>query len=117
MLWKQFYIALATLLLGSSRASAEDAPDFNNQIAPLFVKYCTSCHNGTDREGKLVLESYATLLEGGKRGGEIVPGNVAQSRLVRVLTGDNELLMPPKDNDKPKPEEIALIKRWVEAGA
>jgi WD40 repeat protein len=104
-------------VLSLAPAFADDAPEFNKQIAPLFVRYCTSCHNGTDREGKLVLESYATLLEGGKRGGEIVPGNVAQSRLVRVLTGEAEPSMPPKDNDKPKPEEIALIKRWVKAGA
>ncbi|HEV3416497.1 MAG TPA: c-type cytochrome domain-containing protein, partial [Pirellulales bacterium] len=110
-------IILTAALALSARLYAGDAPDFNNQIAPLFAKYCTSCHNGTDREGKLVLESYASLLEGGKRGGEIVPGNLAQSRLVRVLTGETEPSMPPKDNDKPKPEEIALIKRWVEAGA
>lgn len=25
--------------------------------------------------------------------------------------------MPPKDNEKPKPEEIALIKAWIDAGA
>ena len=110
-------IALATISPTSSPFAADDAPDFNRQIAPLFAKYCTSCHNGTDREGKLVLESYAALLEGGKRGGEIVPGNLAQSRLLRVLSGEGELAMPPEDNEKPKPEEIALITRWVEAGA
>ncbi|HEY2148620.1 MAG TPA: c-type cytochrome domain-containing protein, partial [Pirellulales bacterium] len=109
-----FVIALAAT---SRSFAADDAPDFNRQIGPLFTKYCTSCHNGTDREGKLVLETYAGLLEGGKRGAEIVPGNVAQSRLVRVLSGDGDLAMPPKDNDKPKPEEIALITRWVESGA
>ena len=64
-----------------------------------------------------MLESYAALLEGGKRGAEVVPGHAEQSRLVRVLSGEGELAMPPKDNEKPKPEEIALISRWVEAGA
>src|SRR5260221_5337375 len=110
-------VTCAIMLLTTSRVWADDSPDFNRQIAPLFVKYCTSCHNANDREGKLVLESYGALLEGGKRGAEVVPGHAGQSRLVRVLSGEGELAMPPKDNEKPKAEEIALITRWVEAGA
>ena len=84
-------VACATMMFVGTRALAADAPDFNRQIAPLFVKYCTSCHNAADREGKLVLESYAALLDGGKRGAEVVPGHPEQSRLVRVLSGDGEL--------------------------
>ena len=41
-------------LIFIARAKADDVPDYNGQIAPLFAKYCTSCHNGTDCEGKLV---------------------------------------------------------------
>ena len=39
-------------------------PDFNTKVLPLFTKYCTGCHNSTDHEGKLVLESYADLSSG-----------------------------------------------------
>jgi WD40 repeat protein len=117
MLLPSLTIAIALTALPTARVRAHEPPDFNGQIAPLFVKYCTSCHNATDREGKLVLENYAALLEGGKRGAEVVPGHAEQSRLVRVLSGEGDLAMPPKDNEKPKPEEIALIRRWVETGA
>lgn len=116
-------IALAAALsLVSARAIAADAPspspiDFNKQILPLFTKYCTGCHNATDREGKLVLESYADLLHGGKRGAEIVAGHSEQSRLVRVLNGQTEPSMPPPDNARPKPADIQLLAAWIDTGA
>ncbi len=93
------------------------APDFNAKVLPVFTKYCTGCHNSTDRDGKLVLETYADLLKGGKRGAEVVPGQSAQSRLVRVLSGQAVPAMPPKDNDRPKADEIALLAAWIDAGA
>ena len=98
-------------------ASPAASPDFNAKILPLFTRYCTDCHNSADRDGKLVLETYADLLKGGKRGAEIVPGQSAQSRLVRVLTGQAEPSMPPKDNDRPKPDEIALLAAWIDTSA
>ncbi len=86
-------------------------------MLPLFTKYCTGCHNSTDHEGKLVLESYADLSRGGKRGAEVIAGHPEQSRLLRVLNGQTEPSMPPKDNEKPKPADIALLAAWIDAGA
>ncbi len=106
------------LVAAASTAVAADAPpDFNTKVLPLFNRYCTSCHNADDHDGKLVLESYADLLKGGKRGAEVVAGHSEQSRLVRVLSGETNLVMPPKDNEKPKPDEVAMLKAWIDAGA
>src|SRR5262245_60348514 len=92
-------------LLGSLRA-AENSPDFVKDVAPIFTKYCTGCHSDSDREGKLSLESYGSLLKGGAKGSVITPGQAELSRLVRVLTGQAGPKMPPKDEEQPKPEEI-----------
>ena len=112
-------LALLAIIVSNTAAMANDAtsPDFNAKILPVFTKYCTGCHNAKDREGKLVLETYADLLRGGKRGAEFVANHPENSRLLRVLTGDTQPSMPPKDNDAPKPEEIALLRAWIEAGA
>jgi WD40 repeat protein len=101
----------------SRAAETAKALDYNEHVAPIFKKYCAGCHNGTDKEGKLTLESYAGLLAGGEHGAEIVPGKSDQSRLVQVLTGKAEPAMPPEDNDKPSAAEIALIAGWIDAGA
>jgi WD40 repeat protein len=113
-----FFASLAIIVF-STAAKADDAapPDFNAKILPVFTRYCTGCHNAKDREGKLILESYADLLRGGKRGAEFVANHPENSRLLRVLTGDTQPSMPPKDNDPPKPEEVALLRAWIEAGA
>jgi WD40 repeat protein len=37
--------------------------------------------------------------------------------LVRVLVGEIEPTMPPEDNERPTPEEIAVLRAWIDAGA
>src|SRR5437660_2045316 len=104
-------------LLGGVAIAEPKTPDYATQIAPLFRKYCAGCHNAKDAEGGLVLESYDTLLKGGKRGAAMVAKNAERSRLIAVLTGKVQPSMPPEGNEPPKAEEIALIKAWIEAGA
>ena len=99
------------------QCSAAEPPDYTTQIHPLFTKYCTGCHSDEEKEGKLSLESYGSLLKGGSKGSAINPGNADLSRMILVLTGKAEPAMPPKDNEKPKPEEIALLKAWIDGGA
>src|SRR6266481_6286687 len=76
--------------------SAADGPDFSKDVAPILTKYCTGCHNDTDREGKLSLQSYQALLKGGAKGGVITPEQPELSRLIRVLTGAAKPQMPPE---------------------
>ncbi len=109
--------ALALTLSNATPGQCADAPDFTKHIAPLFTKYCTGCHNDIDREGKLSLESYASLLKGGQKGAVVTPSNGDLSRMVLVLTGKAEPKMPPEGEEEPKAEEIALIKAWIDAGA
>lgn len=105
------------LLVATGRALAADSPDFRKQVQPILTKYCTGCHNDDDREGKLSLASYASLLQGGEKGAAITPGHSDLSRLVRVITGQAEPKMPPEGNEAPKGDEIALLKSWIDAGA
>ena len=92
-------------------------PDYVREVAPLLKKYCAGCHNADDREGKLSLETYAELQRGGATGPAVLPGNAESSRLMRLLTGAAEPVMPPKDNPRPTAAEIAIVQRWIAAGA
>src|SRR5688572_4630609 len=90
-------------------AAAEDSapPDYNTHVLPIFVKYCTGCHNAQEAEGKLILESYEKLLAGGSRGAAILPGRSEQSRLLMLIEGRAKPVMPPEGNESPKAAEIA----------
>src|SRR4051812_22613674 len=109
------FSSLSTSVVRPNQPAA--TPDFNRDVAPLFKKYCESCHNPTDREGKLVLADHAAVLQGGEHGPAVVPGKADESRLIQALTGKAEPAMPPDGSDKPEPKEIATIVAWINAGA
>jgi WD40 repeat protein len=90
---------------------------YSRQVRPFFEKYCVECHAGQDPDGGLSLESYKGLLAGGDHGKVLVPGKPDQSRLIRMVEGKTNPRMPPKKATQPKPEDIALLRAWVAAGA
>ena len=97
--------------------AADTTPDYATHIAPIFRKYCVGCHNATDKEGKLNLQTYAGLLKGGENGKVLVPKDLKKSRLVGVIDGTAKPVMPPEGSKGPTKAEIALLKAWVKAGA
>ncbi len=110
-------LAILATAVPAVAADAGSAPDYATRVAPIFKQYCAGCHNDEDREGKFSLESYAALQRGTAHGPALLPGDAKASRIVRVLTGAAKPLMPPKDEPRPGPDEIALIEAWIESGA
>ncbi|MBP88042.1 MAG: hypothetical protein CMJ64_15180 [Planctomycetaceae bacterium] len=99
-----------------SAESPEQAVRFDRDIRPILSDKCFHCHGPGegDREAHLRLD-----LEGPAKESVIVPGKADESELVqRVLSTDPDQMMPPPVAKKPlKPEEIELLKQWVEQGA
>ena len=95
--------------------------DFEKEILPIFRRNCLACHSATEAESDLVLESPQTILKGGSEGPSVVAGKSAESLLLMLAAMQKEPHMPPPDNDvKAKaltPEELGLIKLWIDQGA
>ena len=68
-------------------------------------------------EGKLSLVSFAKLQKGGEKGAVVVPNRADASLMIRMLTGEVEPAMPPKDEPQPTDAEINLLRAWIDAGA
>jgi hypothetical protein len=98
-------------------AAESRVPDFTKDVAPVFAKYCSGCHNDTDLEGELSLTSFAKLQKGGEKGAVIVPGRTDASLLIRMLTKEVEPSMPPPDSPQPTDADINVLRAWVDAGA
>lgn len=107
----------SALLFSLLPSLALAAPDFHTDVAPLLRDYCAGCHNATDREGDLSVETFADLMRGGESGASIVPGKSAESFLVRTVTKEEKPSMPPKKEPQPTEKEITILKAWVDAGA
>jgi WD40 repeat protein len=90
---------------------------YDKDIEPILVNKCAFCHSGNVKESKLDLSSYESLVKGGKRGKSIVPGNSAASLLVKLSAKANRPFMPPRSEEALSPEELALIKLWIDQGA
>lgn len=90
-------------------------PDFASEVAPILEQRCVQCHGETQQVSDLRLDSRESILEGGKRGPAVEPGNSARSLLYQHVTGQVEPRMP--FGSTLAPEEIATLKRWIDSGA
>lgn len=93
-------------------------PSFSADIAPLLDRHCVACH-GPDRvRGGYRLDTFAALAQPGKSGAAaLVPGQPARSDLYARLVHEDPEERMPHDAPPLAAEEIALIRRWITAGA
>jgi len=116
-------LSAAFLTLGSQVAWAtEGRVRYDRDIRPILSENCFACHGPDEHERKAKLR--LDVKEGGMYADRegviaILPGKPDESELLsRLLTGDKDEVMPPPETEKKlNPEEIALIKRWIEQGA
>ena len=116
--------ALASSLIVFVAAPSSGAGKTNDYtaVATLIAEHCLDCHAAQEPEGRLVMETFESLMKGGESGAALVPGKSADSLLVKMIEGSIEKdgkkrIMPPGKRKKLQPEEIATIKSWIDAGA
>lgn len=94
-----------------------DAVLYEKEIEPILVKKCQVCHSGGVKESRLDLGTYEAMMRGGRRGPNVMPGKSADSLLVKLSGKTMGPKMPPKDHEPLTPQELALIKLWIDQGA
>ncbi len=88
--------------------------DFEKDILPLFRENCTDCHGPSKQKAGMRLDRKSSAMKAFAR--RVVPGSSANSMVYHRLIGDEYgPQMPPKA--ALHPEEIALIKAWIDQGA
>ncbi|MEW6305157.1 MAG: PSD1 and planctomycete cytochrome C domain-containing protein [Verrucomicrobiota bacterium] len=92
---------------------------FEKKIRPVLATKCYSCHSATEKiKGGLSLDNKQGVLTGGDSGPSIVPGKPDKSILIEAISRKNDdLKMPPKDEDALTSEQINDFKQWVQMGA
>jgi hypothetical protein len=103
---------LVLLFAGQARG---DDPAFRERIVPILERHCVGCHSDANPKGKLSLSTSAMLKRGGAGGPAIEPGKPDESLLIEKITGNKPEM--PKSGKPLSAEEIAQIRRWIEAGA
>lgn len=91
--------------------------DFVKDVEPLFVANCYSCHGPEKQKNGLRLDNKDDALRGGDNGAVIVPGNSAASRLIQLIAGVEKDLIMPQKGERLTPEQIGLLRAWIDQGA
>lgn len=102
--------------LALSAAEPTSPVHFSRDVLPVLSDNCFSCHGQDEshRKADLRLDTREGALA------VIKPGNAGASEFIaRLVTQDVDEIMPPPKSHKPalKPEQVAVLKRWIDEGA
>ncbi|MCE9551939.1 MAG: PSD1 and planctomycete cytochrome C domain-containing protein [Planctomycetes bacterium] len=122
-LWA-FLAAPSWMLAAESIAPVAPLPqrvEFNRHIRPILSDNCYKCH-GPDkntREAGMRLDVRADAIKPHDSDPAIVPGNAASSEMIRriLATDPAEQMPPPKSGKHVTPQQIELLRRWIDLGA
>ncbi|MBX7164936.1 MAG: PSD1 and planctomycete cytochrome C domain-containing protein [Pirellulales bacterium] len=120
--WRMGWVLALLAAQGASCLAGETlrSPSYDREVRPLLAARCFKCHGPAAQEGGLRLDEFETATGAGDSGRTaVVPANSAESLLVaRVSSGEPAERMPPLEaGEALAPEEIDLLRRWIDAGA
>lgn len=85
------------------------------RVWPILRKRCVGCHNQQLKNAGISFLDRGSLLAGGGHGPAIVPRNPQRSYLLRTLSHEGEIRMPP--GPKLPEREIRVLREWILRGA
>ena len=91
-------------------ATAQGTVSFD-QVRSIVDASCVTCHKGEQGGGGLRLDSAAGIAR------VVVPGKSADSPLIQRVTALDLRRRMPLGRPPLKPEEIAILREWIDAGA
>ena len=105
--------ALAVFVPGLLTGQRINVPRFESHVAPIFQTHCLTCHGESLQQAELDLRTRDAVLKGGKSGPALVPGVPVESLLLEKVSSG----AMPIGSQKLSPDEIEVIRRWIEVGA
>src|SRR5438874_114294 len=120
-LFAQFLMGVVFQTAGAAGAGSVS---FNDQVQPILSEYCYHCHGPDSAARKpkkhpLRLDRAQFAFETRDDGKPvIIKEDPKSSELVRRITATDDDVMPPASEHKTlKPEQIAVLERWIAQGA
>jgi hypothetical protein len=115
------FVCFLFCCVGVVRQSGGQEISYQRDIRPLLAKNCFACHGPDEnaREADLRLDIRESALSAENHPAAIIPGRPETSELwQRIQAKDPDKKMPPPETGHAlSPEQIALIKMWIESGA
>ena len=107
-------LSMSQIALGQNRTT-DQQEFFETRIRPVLVEQCYSCHNSTETaEADVALDSRDGIRSASSQGTIVVPGDVEQSVLLKVIRHEIDGLEMPPDGPRLSDATIADFRKWIE---
>ncbi len=105
-------------------ASTKTGVTYDTDMKPIFDVSCVKCHSGDKPKARLHMDTLDGVLKGTKEGKIVIPGDSANSLIIKAvahLTEEEDDYMPPLKNKAGiaplTADQIGLIRAWIDQGA
>ena len=106
-----------------AKAAASNPVNFSREVLPLLSEYCFKCHGPDEKarkanKAKVRFDTKDGILR--KEDPVVIPGKSADSELIKRVTArddDDDAMPPAKEKRRLSPQQIELLKRWIDQGA
>jgi len=92
------------------------APNFEDDILPVFKKNCLGCHNADKKQAGLDLSSFKAVQGGSSAGAVVKAGLPASSPLFMAVNHHDDYAKMPPEKPKLPSEHLKAIRDWIAGG-
>ncbi len=111
-------LLLFGLIMALPPKTRAEPVSFLEEIAPILLSQCQSCHGPEKVKGDYRVDSYSRTMKAGSSDiPAFVAHNLDESEAYFRITTEDEVDRMPAKSDPLSKDEIALFKQWIEEGA
>lgn len=109
-------VTAVVVIADESTSSKHSTIDFRRDVFPILSQRCWECHLGGDASSGIRLDVRDEWL--GETTGRpwAVVGKSHRSRVIEIVEGRDPKIVMPAEGPRLKPEEIAILRRWIDNG-
>ncbi len=107
----------ATVAAAAPTLKEGEVPSYDVHIAPIFKRYCVSCHVPGKKNNNYLMRTYAEVMKSGDHAPNIIPGDLGSNLIRMVHREEIEAGGPMPPTKALKAELIEILERWVLGGA
>ena len=115
----RFRLSIFALILSLAAPAAvqADPVSFKKDVASVLLNNCLACHGPKKAEGGYRIDTYERVIAAGDSTvGGFIAKDMATSEAFRRIVSTHVKERMPLDGDPLPPEQIDLLKRWIEEG-
>lgn len=95
----------------------DEIPSYEVHVAPIFKRYCVSCHRPGKENQNYLMQTYQEVMETGDHAPNVIPGDLNNNLIRMIHREDIEAGGPMPPTKALKDELIDILERWVLGGA